>query len=219
MADQKNKKYVPLKNFTTPIGITLFPAVNTPDTFMNKTQYKCDLLFDNDNPEFIAFQAPIEAAAETVLAEAQVAYTADLAKAKTPAQKREVERNEPYLHVPWTDHTDKDGELTGQQRLKLTAGEDHKPGIFVEGCKGPQDVEIKGGLSIKVIGQMVPFSMNGRSGIALSRMSGVKVYGGGGGSGGAMDFGEGVEDSSAPAGQAEESQLETAGVSSSDGDY
>ena len=187
-----------LKQITSPAGVAFFPKLNTPDTKFKATgEYNVQLILDPENPAHASF-------IETVKEADEAAFKAALAEAKTPKAKKGLKRQ----YQPWTEHTDADGEETGNVLVKFKSAAsyvDKKTGKTRElrinffDAKGKpitQVPEIWSGSVLKVNASLAPY--NNTSGVGISlRINAVQIIelrGPGAGGGDASAFGFSEED-------------------------
>jgi hypothetical protein len=162
---QQNKNIT--ESFRTPKGRATFPHVNTPDTFMNSTKYKADLILDPNDSEVSKWMSEW-----TKKAEAFFDKTQEGAPAK---QQKKM-----FLALPWDDHYE-DDEPTGDIRVKISCSGNYAPAIF-DANNNRTSTEVKGGSLLEVVGKAAYYGPmgDGRTGVAFSRMSAVKIHSGSG---------------------------------------
>lgn len=105
MSDIKRKKFPPLKEVVTPIGVARYPWLSKPDTkFDADGVFKVDLLIE-DVAKIAGLQKQIEEAIDQSVAQA---------KEENPKVARQIKRGD----APIIEDTDEDGNPTGKLILR-----------------------------------------------------------------------------------------------------
>lgn len=163
------------KNIVTPAGVAVWPKLNKPDTFKNKTTFNVKLKLDTNDEKTQAFIASVNEAHEASLAWARAEVEAEIAASKEASKKGKAKKKLEALRLaetPIKPVLDEDGNATNfvQILFKCNAEyKDQKTGVMKSGAPVLKDarrnvidrdrVEIGGGSIIKVAAMMKPYVM------------------------------------------------------------
>jgi hypothetical protein len=163
------------KNIVSPAGTAVWPKLNKPDTFKNKTTFNVKLKLDTNDEKASAFIAQINEAHEAALGWARGEIESAIAGAKEAskkgAQKKKLEALK-LAESPVKPVLDEDGNETNFVTILFKCNaeyKDSKTGVMRSGAPVLKDakrnvidrtkVEIGGGSTIKVAAMMKPYLM------------------------------------------------------------
>lgn len=163
------------KNIVTPSGVAVWPKLNKPDTFKNKTTFNVKLKLDTNNEKDAAFITMVNEAHEGSLAWAKGEIEAEIAGAKEAAKKGKLKKKLEALKLaesPVKPVLDEDGNETNFVTILFKCNaeyKDSKTGVMKSGAPVLKDAkrnvinrdktEIGGGSTIKVAAMMKPYVM------------------------------------------------------------
>ncbi|MFN3914759.1 MAG: hypothetical protein ACK4K3_07550 [Aquabacterium sp.] len=216
MSESKQKKPA-LERFMTPLGVLVFPKLNTPDEYKGKKTWQAPLRVNRE--EAAALLEKYDAAYDAAWEEAQAQAQERLDNAKTGAEKQKAKKALEALSQAAKAYEvvlDDDGEETDEVilRIKMNAEVEKdgkvrslKPDFFDAKGKPLKTVpQIRGGTKVYISGQFNPYNSTTGVGVSL-RLNALQIIElSNGGSRDASAYGFGAQDGGFSADDVEEEE-------------